>query len=85
MQKKNQYEVFQKESPEVFDGFNGLVESLMNTKATDPETKQLSYPGIKAPENALITLHGKISKNPFSSYCYMKIRSCKSSNNIRPL
>lgn len=48
MRKENPYEVFQKESPEVFEGFNGLVESLMNTKARDQKTKQLIYLGIKA-------------------------------------
>jgi len=47
MQKQNPYEVFQKESPEVFEGFNGLVESLMNTRALDQKTKQLIYLGIK--------------------------------------
>jgi alkylhydroperoxidase/carboxymuconolactone decarboxylase family protein YurZ len=47
MQEQNPYEIFQKESPEVFEGFNGLVESLMNTKALDPKTKQLIYLGMK--------------------------------------
>ncbi|RWX00318.1 carboxymuconolactone decarboxylase family protein [Flavobacterium cerinum] len=47
MEKQNPYEAFQKESPEVFEGFNGLVESLMNTKALDQKTKQLIYLGIK--------------------------------------
>lgn len=48
MKEQNPFEVFQKESPEVFAGFNGLVESLTNTKALDPKTKQLIYLGIKA-------------------------------------
>ena len=48
MQEQNPYQVFKNESPEVFEGFNCLVESLMNTKALDPKTKQLIYLGIKA-------------------------------------
>lgn len=41
MNEKNTYEVFQKEAPEVFDGFNSLIKSLINTKGLDPKTKQL--------------------------------------------
>lgn len=47
MEKHNPYAAFEREAPEVFKGFNGLVESLMNTKALDPKTKQLIYLGIK--------------------------------------
>lgn len=47
MEKHNSYAAFEREAPEVFKGFNGLVESLMDTKALDPKTKQLIYLGIK--------------------------------------
>lgn len=48
MKEQNPFEVFQRESPEVFNGFNGLVESLMHTTALDTKTKQLIYLGMKA-------------------------------------
>lgn len=43
----NPYEVFQEEAPEVFNAFNGLVQSLINTKSLDEKTKQLLYIGMK--------------------------------------
>ena len=46
--KKNPYEVFQQEAPEIFEGFNGLIKSLVNTKGLDQKTKQLIYLGMKA-------------------------------------
>lgn len=48
MERPNPYEVFKQESPEVFEGFNALVGSLMQSNALDPKTKQLIYLGIKA-------------------------------------
>jgi len=64
MQEQNPYEVFQKEAPEVFEGFDGLVESLMNTKALDPKTKQLIYLGIKASQgdHTAIMFHVPMAK-----------------------
>jgi len=64
MQEQNPYEVFQKEAPEVFEGFDGLVESLMNTKALDPKTKQLIYLGIKAAQgdHTAIMFHVPMAK-----------------------
>jgi alkylhydroperoxidase/carboxymuconolactone decarboxylase family protein YurZ len=44
---KNPYEVFQHEAPDVFEGFNSLIKSLVNTKGLDQKTKQLIYLGIK--------------------------------------
>ena len=48
MENKNPFEVFQKEAPEVFAGFNGLIKSLVESKGLDPKTKQLIYIGMKA-------------------------------------
>ena len=48
MNNKNPFEIFQKEAPEVFNGFNQLVKSLMDTKGLDSKTKQLIYIGMKA-------------------------------------
>lgn len=45
---KNPFEVFKEEAPEVFNAFNGLVQSLINTKGLDQKTKQLIYIGMKA-------------------------------------
>ncbi len=45
---KNPYKIFQQEAPEVFEGFNSLIKSLVNTKGLDLKTKQLIYLGIKA-------------------------------------
>ena len=45
--KKNPFEVFQKEAPEVFAGFNELIKSLVDLKGLDPKTKQLVYIGMK--------------------------------------
>ncbi|HKH60811.1 MAG TPA: carboxymuconolactone decarboxylase family protein [Flavitalea sp.] len=46
-QEPNMYDVFKQEAPEVFAAFNGLVESLINTKGLDAKTKQLIYIGMK--------------------------------------
>ncbi len=48
MNSKNPFEVFQQEAPEVFDGFNALIKSLIGTKGLDAKTKQLIYIGMKA-------------------------------------
>ena len=47
MNNKNPFEVFKQEAPEVFEGFNGLITSLINTKGLDQKTKQLIYIGMK--------------------------------------
>jgi len=44
---KNPYQVFQQEAPDVFESFNSLIKSLVNTKGLDQKTKQLIYLGIK--------------------------------------
>jgi alkylhydroperoxidase/carboxymuconolactone decarboxylase family protein YurZ len=48
MSPQNPFELFKTEAPEVFEGFNGLIRSLMDMKALDPKTKQLIYIGMKA-------------------------------------
>lgn len=48
MNNKNPFEVFKAEAPEVFDGFNALIKSLIETKGLDAKTKQLIYIGMKA-------------------------------------
>lgn len=45
---QNPFEVFKKEAPEVAEAFDGLIQSLINTKGLDNKTKQLIYIGIKA-------------------------------------
>lgn len=41
MTEKNPYEIFQKECPELAEGFNNLVEVQKSLKGLDPKTKQL--------------------------------------------
>jgi alkylhydroperoxidase/carboxymuconolactone decarboxylase family protein YurZ len=47
----NPIELFKKESPEVFEAFGGLIQSLISMKALDQKTKQLIYIGMKAVSN----------------------------------
>ena len=90
MKEQNPFEVFQKESPEVFAGFNGLVESLMNTKALDPKTKQLIYLGIKAAQGdqTAVMFHvpmakklgagrDEIKRNDSANIDWLWIKRCK--------
>ena len=48
MQETNPMEVFLKEAPEVAQAYNGLIQSLIQTKGLDPKTKQLIYIAMKA-------------------------------------
>jgi alkylhydroperoxidase/carboxymuconolactone decarboxylase family protein YurZ len=41
-------EVFRKEAPEVAAAFNGLIQSLVDSKGIDQKTKQLIYIAMKA-------------------------------------
>jgi alkylhydroperoxidase/carboxymuconolactone decarboxylase family protein YurZ len=47
-QQSNPIEVFLREAPEVSKAFDGLVQSLKDTKGLDSKSKQLIYIGIKA-------------------------------------
>lgn len=40
-------ELFQKEAPAVASAFNGLIQSLIDTKGLDSKTKQLIYIAMK--------------------------------------
>jgi len=48
MKQQNPIEIFKKEAPEVSEAFDGLIQSLIQTKGLDAKTKQLIYIGIKA-------------------------------------
>lgn len=53
MQDKTPMEIFQKEAPEVAQAFDGLVNSLINTKGLDAKTKQLIYIVMKAADASI--------------------------------
>ena len=67
--KKSLYEVFQQEAPEVFDGFNALIKSLIDMKALDPKTKQLIYIGMKAAQgdDTAVIMHVPMAKQAGAS------------------
>ena len=44
----NPINIFQKEAPEVAKAFDGLIQSLVNSKGLDEKTKQLIYIAMKA-------------------------------------
>ncbi len=44
----NPMEIFHKEAPEVAKAFDGLIQSLVNSKGLDEKTKQLIYIAMKA-------------------------------------
>jgi alkylhydroperoxidase/carboxymuconolactone decarboxylase family protein YurZ len=66
---RNPYEVFQEESPEVFERFNELIQSLVETKGLDPKTKQLIYLGMKVVQgdDTAITFHVPMAKQAGAS------------------
>lgn len=47
-QQSNPLEVFYRDAPEVSNAFDGLVQSLKDTKGLDSKSRQLVYIGIKA-------------------------------------
>lgn len=61
---RNPYEIFKQEAPEVFDGYNALVQSLVNTPGLDQKTKQLIYLGMKAAQgdDTAILFHVPMAK-----------------------
>jgi len=65
MNNKNPFEVFKNEAPEVFEGFNTLIQSLINAKGLDPKTKQLIYIGMKAAQGdeSAVFFHVPLAKN----------------------
>jgi len=48
MAEPNPIEIFQKEAPEIASAYDGLIQTLIQTKALEPKIKQLIYIGIKA-------------------------------------
>jgi len=48
---QNPMEIFQKEAPEVAKAFDGLIQSIVNSKGIDEKTKQLIYIAMKAALN----------------------------------
>ncbi len=44
----NPMEIFRQEAPEVAKAFDGLIQSLVNSKGLDEKTKQLIYISMKA-------------------------------------
>ena len=46
-QQANLFDVFRQEAPGVFSAYNGLIQSLIETKGLDAKTKQLLYIGMK--------------------------------------
>ena len=67
--KKNPYEVFQQEAPEIFEGFNGLIKSLVSTKGLDQKTKQLIYLGMKVAQgdDTAVMFHVPMAKKAGAS------------------
>jgi alkylhydroperoxidase/carboxymuconolactone decarboxylase family protein YurZ len=61
---KNLMEVFQEESPEVAQAFGGLIQSVSNMKALEPNVKQLIYIAIRASqgETTAVTAHVPMAK-----------------------
>lgn len=48
MQNSNSYSVFKEESPQVFEAFTQLIQTITTAGSLDPKTRQLIYIGIKA-------------------------------------
>jgi alkylhydroperoxidase/carboxymuconolactone decarboxylase family protein YurZ len=46
-QQTNVFDVFRQEAPAVFSAYNGLIQSLIETKGLDAKTKQLLYIAMK--------------------------------------
>jgi AhpD family alkylhydroperoxidase len=57
-------DLFQKEAPEVAKAFNGLIESIVESKGIDAKTKQLIYIALKAAQgdDTAIKFHVPMAK-----------------------
>lgn len=53
----NTMDLFQKEAPEVAKAFNGLIESIVESKGIDAKTKQLIYIALKRPREMIRPLN----------------------------
>ena len=60
----NTMDLFQKEAPEVAKAFNGLIESIVESKGIDAKTKQLIYIALKAAQgdDTAIKFHVPMAK-----------------------
>lgn len=61
---KNAFEVFQQESPQVAEAFNGLIAAVAAGDGLDAKTRQLIYIGIKASQGdtAAVAAHVPMAK-----------------------
>jgi len=57
-------EIFHKEAPDVAKAFDGLIQSLINSKGLDEKTKQLIYIAMKASsgDQTAISFHVLMAK-----------------------
>ncbi len=60
----NTMDLFQKEAPEIAKAFNGLIESIVESKGIDAKTKQLIYIALKAAQgdDTAIKFHVPMAK-----------------------
>ena len=60
----NTMDLFQKEAPEVAKAFNGLIESIVESKGIGAKTKQLIYIALKAAQgdDTAIKFHVPMAK-----------------------
>lgn len=60
----NTMDLFQKEAPKVAKAFNGLIESIVESKGIDAKTKQLIYIALKAAQgdDTAIKFHVPMAK-----------------------
>ncbi len=60
----NTMDLFQKEAPEIAKAFNGLIESIVESKGIDAKTKQLIYIALKAAQgdDTTIKFHVPMAK-----------------------
>jgi AhpD family alkylhydroperoxidase len=62
--KKNAYEIFQKECPQLFDSFNKVVEAQRDLPGLDPKTKQLINIAIQTANRNVrgVQMHASMAK-----------------------
>jgi alkylhydroperoxidase/carboxymuconolactone decarboxylase family protein YurZ len=64
MDKKNSYQIFMEEAPEVAAAFNGLIGAMALPNGLDQKTTQLIYIGIKASQenSSAVVAHVPMAK-----------------------
>lgn len=65
MKEANPMEIFQKEAPEVAKAFDGLIQSIRDSKGLDEKTKQFIYIAMKSALNdpTAVKFHVMMAKN----------------------